>query len=279
MAHFCFIDESGDASLCDVSQPDSPPVFVLAALIVPSSRLKNLTWDYLQLKKQFEPRLLQGQLSDVVRHEIKGATLRKDLRRTGRRNTRRALGIIDKTLKLLEDHSCRIAGKVVVKKQGETLADTTVYAKAVQELAATFESSLVSASASGVMVLDSRTKTKNEGNVHSITTRRFRQGGDPYPHLLEAPLFGHSDTHVPLQIADLLASALIFPLACQVYASEHTWCTHLRNAENFAVLRTMFGARMQALEARYDSPDGRRVGGFHVEDRAGQRPTHLLFRP
>lgn len=172
MAHFCFIDESGDASLCDVSQPDSPPVFVLAALIVPSSRLKSLTWDYLQLKKQFEPRLQQGQLSDVVRHEIKGATLRKDLRRTGRRNTRRALGIIDKTLTLLEGHGCRIAGKVVVKKQGEPLADTAVYAKAVQELASTFESTLASAGTNGVMVLDSAPRRR----TRAMSTRSRRAG-------------------------------------------------------------------------------------------------------
>lgn len=275
----CFIDESGDAAVCSPEHPDAPPVFVLAGVTVPADKAKSLTWGFLQLKKAFEPSLARVQFSDLVRHEIKGATLRKDLRASGRKRRRRAVGILDKTLSLLEANDCLLAGKVIVKETGRPVNDTSVYAKAVQHLATTLEASLAASGTEGILVLDSRTKVKNEGNVHSITTQRFRTGGDAFPHLLEAPVFGHSDTHVPLQIADLVASALIFPLACHVYCAEHTWCRHVDGAEHFGALRERFGSRLQNLEYRYIDRTGRRVGGFHVEDHHDHQPTHLLFRP
>lgn len=279
MVHMCFIDESGDAAACSPEHPDAPPVFILVGITVPAERAKSLTWDFLQMKKTFEPRLEDVRFSELVRHEIKGSTLRRDLRASGRKRRRRALGILDKTLTILEDHDCLLAGEVVVKEPGQQIFDTPMYGKAVQYLATTLESALAAADTTGLLILDSRTKVKNEGNVHGITTRRFRKGGDLFPHLLEAPVFGHSDTHVPLQIADLIASALVFPIACNVYCADHTWCRHVEGSEHFEVLRERFGARLQSLEYRYLDHDGRRAGGFQVEDHHGRHPTHLLFRP
>lgn len=280
VSHFCYVDESGDAGACDREHPDASPVFVVVGLTVSTQRLKSLTWEFLQLKKTFEPRLAAGQFSDVVRHEIKGSGLRRDLRATNRNTRRRAIGFLDKTLRLVEAHEAVLAGKVVVKPEGEALEDSTVYPRAVSHLATTLEAGLAAANTDGLLILDSRTKVKNEGNVHSITTRRFRSGGDPFPHLVEAPVFGHSDTHVVLQVADVIASAMIFPIACHAYCSERsTWNAHVRDSERFAELRERFGARLQDLEYRYIDADGVRRGGFQVDDYLGRQPTHLLFRP
>jgi hypothetical protein len=69
----------------------------------------------------------------------------------------------------------------------------------------------------GLVVLDSRTKVKNTGNADVITTQIFRQGGDPFQQFVEVPVFGHSDSHVVLQIADIIASTVVFPAACSAF--------------------------------------------------------------
>ena len=45
--------------------------------------------------------------------------------------------------------------------------------------------------------------------------------GNLYPRILELPLFGHSDNHAALQIADLVCPALLFPMAAQTYCTGH----------------------------------------------------------
>jgi len=277
---FCYVDESGT---CDPYVPadlGSSPVFVLAGISVPAAQQKSLTMAYVRLKKEFEPQLQRDDrtLSDLIRFEVKGSKLRRDIRsdRAGRNVRRRALGYLDKTVRLLEDHGCRIMGKVVVKTELRVLDDKREYPKAIQEMAVCFDSQAAASRTQGIMILDSRTKVKNEGNVHSITTRRFRQGGDFYPNLIEAPVFGHSDTHVPLQIADILASGIIFPIACLEYtaASDDNFHRH----ENFSQIKDLLGSRLAHLEHRYVNLDGINRGGFQVIDPVERRGTHLLFR-
>lgn len=112
--------------------------------------------------------------------------------------------------------------------------------------------------------------------MHAITTRRFRAGGDYYPNLREAPLFGHSDTHVPLQIVDILASGIIFPIACLQYTDDVPSNYHRHS--NYRFIRDQLGARLSHLEHRYVNDGGSTRGGFQVVDPVQRRATHLLFR-
>lgn len=234
--------------------------------------------DYIRLKKEFVPHLATRKLTEVIAHEYKGDALRRAIRSTrASRNTgRRALLFIDHTLRLLEEHGCRVMGKVVVKPAGHDFDDRRVYGQALRELATTFDSQCAGSRTAGLMILDSRTKVKNEGNVHTITTGRFRAGGDEFPRLLEAPVSGHSDTHVPLQRADVVASAVVFPTACLVYSEANAASPHM--SPKYEQLKRHFGSRLQALEHRYVGSDGVNRGGFQVIDPIHQRPTHLLFR-
>lgn len=276
----CYVDESGTCEPYVASDPGSTPVFVIVGMTIASSQLKSLTMAYLHLKKEFEPTLAAADktLSDLIRFEVKGSKIRKDIRadRGGRNNRRRALGFLDKTIRILEDHNARIIGKVIVKAEGHTLEDKHEYPRAVQELAVSLNSQAASSRSESIMILDSRTKVKNEGNVHHITTRKFRRGGDMYPYLHEAPVFGHSDTHVPLQIADLLASAIIFPVACLQYTADDK--TNVHNSRHYQDIHDKFGARLAKLEHRYINSDGVKRGGFQVVDPVQRRATHLLFR-
>ena len=276
----CYVDESGDAETLNRARPDGPPVFVLVGMTVPASRQRNLIMDFLRLKKEFEPRLAVSavRLSEIVNVEIKGSKLRKDLRndRASRNTRRRAVGFIDKSIRVLEDHGCQVFGKVIVKSEGRAGNDTPTYAQAIAEMATTFDAQLAASGSDGIMILDARTKVKNESNVHGITTRRFRANGGSLHHLLEAPVFGHSNTHVPLQLVDIIASAVIFPMACLSYCSDLAWNAHPH--DRYSEVKERFGARMQHLEYRYVDDAGVRRGGFQVIDQVQQRPTHLLFR-
>lgn len=126
------------------------------------------------------------------------------------------------------------------------------------------------------MILDARTKHKNVPNVHTITTRKFKRGGDELSHLVESPVFGHSDAHVVLQLADIVASALLFPLACTAYCGDLDDNLHLRSG--YEQLRDRYGGPLRGLEHRYVDADGRKRGGVKVTDGRNRRPSLDLFQ-
>jgi hypothetical protein len=278
--HTCYVDESGDAESLRSDRPDSTPVFVLVGMTVPKVHAKNLAWDYLQLKKEYNPTLATGKLSDLVAAEVKGSKLRKDLRKDrGSRNIRRrAVRYIDGVFDLIERHNCQLVGKIVVKEADaeNPPSERATYSLAIAEMAHTFEAQLASASTPGLMILDARTKVKNTPSAHGITTRRFKTGGDPFPNFVDSPVFGHSDTHVHLQIVDIIASAVVFPIACVTYCSDLGWNAHPH--PRYSEVRDQFGERLQRLEYRYTDADGNRRGGFQVIDPVEHRPTHRMFR-
>lgn len=280
--HLCYVDESGDAEPLRTDLSDSPPVFVLVGMTVPQPALTDVTWDFIQLKKEFMPSLQAKavRFSDLIEAELKGSKLRKDMRKDrGSRNVRRrALGILDKTLTILETHNCQLVGKIVVKEVDpvDPVPERTVYSRAIAEMATSFEAQLAAARTDGIMILDARTKVKNTPSVMGITTRRYKSGGNLLPHLVESPVFGHSDTHVPLQIVDIVASAILFPLACLQYCSDLDWNVHPH--PRYREVKEKFGERVSRLEYRYNDAEGVRRGGFQAIDPLEQRPTHLMFR-
>jgi hypothetical protein len=271
----CYIDESGDEQ--PLRTPTDPPVLVIAGLVVNHTRAKTLIMDFLQIKKEFNPVVGSPDvmLSELIRFEVKGSEIRKDIKSGKRRAVRRAIGFLDKVVSLLEDHGVSIVGEIFIK--GESPLRRWVYSDAVVSIAEQFEAQLRAAQVEGTMILDARTKNKNVPSVHNVTTQRFRRGGDPYPHLIEAPVFGHSDAHVVLQIADILASALLFPMACASYCNSLLANVHIDPA--YDTIRERYGARLRLLENRYLNADGRKVGGVRVTDHMNRQPSLALYRP
>ncbi|MCX2748380.1 DUF3800 domain-containing protein [Arthrobacter sp. MI7-26] len=270
----CYIDESGDEQ--PLRTPTDPPVLVIAGLVVNHTRAKTLIMDFLQIKKEFNPVIGSDSvmLSELIRFEVKGSELRKDIRSGKRRAVRRAIGFLDKVMNLLEEHGVSIVGEIFIK--GQAPLKRWVYSDAVVSIAEQFEAQLRTAQVEGTMILDARTKSKNVPSVHTVTTQRFRRGGDPYPHLIEAPVFGHSDAHVVLQIADILASAFLFPMACASYCNSLLDNVHIDSA--YDIIRDRYGARLRLLESRYLNADGRKVGGIRVCDHMNRQPSLALYQ-
>ncbi len=125
------------------------------------------------------------------------------------------------------------------------------------------------------MILDNRRRHQNMSVSHSIFTRKFKTGGDEYERIVEAPTFGHSDNHAGIQLADILCSALLFPMASAAYCDGQIQNVHV--SPRYHQLVEHFGQRIRELQHRYQRPDGKWVGGITVSDRLTKRPGALLF--
>ncbi len=274
---FCYVDEAGSAELLTSNRPDSTPIFVLGGLIVPDHNQMELVWEFLQLKKRFRPRLATQALSEVIRQEIKGSDLRADMRSDKRNRRRSAQMITGAVLNLVVKYDCQIVARVVVKEVNTPLNDTPLYSSALGWIATTFHARLDEADSTGLLILDSRTKVKNTPNVARITTQKYRTGGDPLRRLAEVPVFGHSDTHVGLQIADIVTSAILFPAACSAFCSGLTWNTHAH--VRYESAREWFGATVKARQYRYQDGAGLWKGGIYVTGRPKLRAVDMFTSP
>lgn len=276
---FCFVDESGSAETLDPAQPSSTPVFVLVGLLVPGEKLRNLNWEFLNLKHEFNPSLANVQLSELIKTEVKGADLRADLRSGKRDRERRTIGFLDKTMSLLRKQNCSVVGRIVVKDPEIPMKDTSLYSSTSSWVCRTFHEYLKHRSQDGLVILDSRTKVKNTPNAIGIATQMYRSGGDPLPRLAEVPVFGHSDSHVALQIADLIASAVVFPASCAAYAMQHNWNIHA-NPTYLNVL-SRYGPQLKDLQYRYfDHNLGHKKGGLYATGATSSlNASHLFVGP
>ncbi|MFI0814390.1 DUF3800 domain-containing protein [Streptomyces sp. NPDC021098] len=276
--HLCYIDEAGNGQTLDPERPDAPPVLVVGGFTVPRTQVRSLTWAFLDVKKHYRPQLRNAeQLSEVIQHEIKGSDVRKNLR-AGNHNWRRAaMELAASLLDILEAHGTRVLARIWIKEEGLAFDESGVYPASVAALNETFQAQLAHEHSRGMMVLDSRTKVKNAPNVHCVTTRKYRTGGDSLRGIIESPVFGHSDTHTLLQLADLLVSSLLFPIACHAYLNDVRWNVHCDDA--YEPLREEFGARLRKLQFRYQDPVGKWRGGIVVSDRRTQQSSSLMFGP
>ena len=209
--------------------------------------------------------------------EIKGSELRKHIRQGPRDPRRHALGFMDKFLALLEHHDARLLGRVYVKPVSPVFNGRSVYTSAVQALAVDFQRYLEATHRQGLMVLDSRNKSKNTNVSHSVFTQKFQAAGDAYDRLMEMPMFGHSDNHAGIQAADMICSAFLFPMAAFVYCQGHVTNVHVHL--QYYRIRDLFGGRLKRLQFRYQDANQWWRGGITVSDGIGHQRGAVLFGP
>jgi hypothetical protein len=107
------------------------------------------------------------------------------------RNTRRhAIGFLDKVVELMGSHGARIVGRIWVKDAA--MNPRSSYTFAIQDIASHFEHLLTSSNAAGLMICDGRLHHQDAEVSHSIFTQKHKLGGDSFPHLVEATVFGRS---------------------------------------------------------------------------------------
>ena len=272
--YFCYVDESGGFEAPD-SSPQATPLMVVAGLVVSAEAVSVMTQDFINLKRRFFPRVDERRL-DYQLVEVKGSSLRAQVRSASRREVRHAIGMLDGVVKLLEEHDARLVGRVWIKEQSERLHSRSTYTFAIQDIARHFDHFLRLHGAQGLVVCDGRRHYQDVQVSHSIFTQKYKASGDSLPQLAESVVFGRSDNHTGLQVADIVASALIFPMAARTYCSD-VGGVHVD--EGYDRLRSRYATRVGSLQHRYQDAEGRGRGGVVVSDKRSRRPSSLLFRP
>lgn len=272
----CYLDESGGCEAPD-SSTSATPVMVLLGLITDAASIPALTRDFLNLKRrQFPGRFSTGRALDHILIEVKGSEILQMTRSDSRNKRRQADKFRQELLDLLESHDCRLVGRVWVKRPNVGLEPDSSYCYAVQDIGRHFSEYMQMYGDVGVLIADGRSHSTNLRVAHSIFTQKWRTGGDPYTPLREVPLFAASDNHAGLQIADLVASTLVFPMAAAAYCPRHLGYVH--SSGRYDAVRTLFGERVSKLQYRYRDETGRWRGGLVVSDPIGQQPGSRLFR-
>ncbi|HEX4188965.1 MAG TPA: DUF3800 domain-containing protein [Solirubrobacteraceae bacterium] len=278
----CYVDESGDTRDLPTTPPHGgiTPVLVVAGVVIDQRLLESVTREFIKLKTGFYPGLVRHSSHRLGRilPEIKGADLRRSLRQGARRKHRRqTMFFLDAFMDMLEHHDAKLFGRVWVKVIGGDCDDRSIYTFSVQAVCGDFQNLLESAGDDGLVIADSRSPTPNAAVAHSIFTQKFKTAGDRYPRILEMPTFGHSQNHAGLQVADLVCSAMLFPMATHAYCTGHVKNVHVD--PGFGVLAERLGPRLYAMQHRYEDDHGRRRGGITVSDPVGRRGGKALFGP
>jgi hypothetical protein len=274
----CYIDEAGGFE-AEGSHLAATPLMVIAGLVLDHRYLRALTTEHLRLKQLYFPGSLakRGHLLDYILTEIKSTHLRQYVRSPKRDLRRLVTGYLDRIVELLERSNARIIGRVWVKEPGLGLDPASSYNYAIQDVARHFAHLLRIQHDVGMVICDSRMHGQNRQVSHSVFTLKHRLIGDALPELAESPVFGVSDNHAGLQIADIVAGALLLPMACRTYCQGSTAPTHMD--PRYDSLRLRYGRRLRALQYLYHDAAGRTRGGIVVSDRRRSRPSRELFAP
>jgi len=274
----CYVDEAGCPGALPSADSSVQPVLVVAGLILPQEKLRTVTTELLALKSTFNPNMVKQSAEHLskILIEVKGADLRRDIREGNRDQRRYAMRFMAKALDILERAQARIVVRLWIKKPAADFNGTAVYTSSIQWICQCFQNYLLENDGTGLVIADSRRPAQNVNVSHSIFTQKFRATGDPFERILETPTFGHSDNHACIQIADLLCSAFLFPIATHVYCLGHVQSMHV--SDEYAQIVSAFSDRLKNIQYRYLDKDQRWRGGITVSDSIAQRSASEIFR-
>ncbi|MBO9577369.1 MAG: DUF3800 domain-containing protein [Microbacteriaceae bacterium] len=260
----CYIDESGGGEPPDQS-PSATPVMVIAGVIVDADVIPALTRAFVGLKvRHFGTRMANARSLDQMLIEVKGTQLLGLLRSPSRNLRRQAIRFLREVVHLLEEFDVHLLARIWVKAVGRSLDVRKRYGYTLQDFAAAFERHLAIRGESGILIADSRESRLNTQVAHSVFTQKWKAAGDPYPHIREVPLFASSDNHAGLQLADHVATGLLFAMSTARYADERSGNPH----------------RPSAYQSVHDELAVRvrdRIIKIQVTDQIGQRRSDHLF--
>lgn len=274
----CYVDEAGCTGSLPSATSNVQPTLVIGAVIIDYGRLHYMTERLLNLKQRFFPGLMPLGTPHMgwMQGEIKGSEIRKDICEGNRNVRRQRTGFLTEIVTLLEACDAKLSGRVWVKGIGAPLNGTPVYTFSLQSIYTDFQNYLTQTDDVGFVIADSRLKHLNTPVAHSIFTQKFKGTGDSYDRIIELPAFSHSDNHAGLQMADIVCSALMTPLAVHTYCAGHVNSVHVR--PGYVDIKSAFASRVRTMQHRYSEASGRSRGGFIVSDGIAGRVGGLMFR-
>ena len=279
----CYLDESGDTGTLPSSTSPVQPVLCILALSLDLDRLRDFTFDFINLKTKFFPGRFPVHSNWLRRIlvEIKGSEIRSSFQRRKRRfkQVHHHIGFFNDLLDLVERYDCKIFGRVWIKGIASPLDSWSPYTSSIQAICSTFQNLLEAKDQQGCVILDPRTKTQDQRVSFSIFTQKFKASGDEYPRIVEMSTFGQGENHAGIQVADLLCSGLLSPIAAYSYCSGYINNIHVD--PGYGRLKTRYGIRLQHLQHRYSRLKSGRLewlGGIVTSDPLGYRDGRRLFK-
>ena len=275
--YICYIDEAGCPGRLPSAISNIQPLLVIGGLFIEQSMLSYVTKEFIAIKTKFFPKSLSSARHYLERNaiEIKGSELRKAIRVGNRRQRRHAIGFLNSLISLIERCQIKICYRVWIKPIGGYFNGQSVYTSSIQAISGYFNHFLSDKSSKGLVVLDSRLTSQNYLVSISVFTQKHQTAGDLYPHLVEMPVFGNSKNHTCIQISDIIASALLFPIAA------HTYClgkmNNIHADPTYKIIKDQYIHRLQNLQYRYQDDSGKWQGGIVVSDGIEGRSGKLLF--
>ena len=279
--YICYVDESGDSGTLQISDTNSNPFFIITGLIIEHTRLTSITHDFLKIKTRFFPKhFTSAALAlDRIQIEIKGNELRKALRGENKRRFKQAIGYIDACVNLLQANDVKLLGKILIKASGLANDDAAFYGGSIMHICQHFNAFLDLTDELGFIVADSRKASQNRRTTHTIFTQRHQTRGNSYPRIVEMPVYGHSNNFAMLQLADIVCSAVIFPMLIDAFAGHLEKSDNVHLSEQYAFVRNRYKAIIKEMQFMYPDSQGFMRGGLLVSDKTIlQRKTGLLFR-
>lgn len=280
--HICYIDESGDSQQIRSNVDDKQPMLIVAGLFVDAQRISSITDEFTHLKRQFYPNLFKNERHalNVLLEEIKGSDLRSDVRRhpANHRLVEHHFKFIDGVLSICKTHNIKLVARVWVKRYGQALEDRSVYTVTAQHIAKRFQHFLIDQESRGMIIADFRDPARNRYVAHSIFTQKHKlgSGGDAYPSIEEAAVFGISNNHACLQIADLICSTILYPMAGRTVCNEAFNNAHTH--ANYDAIVRRYSRRINAMQY-HCSENGHRRWGITVSDPHSHRTSILPPKP
>lgn len=154
-------------------------------------------------------------------------------------------------LALLRAHEARLFGTVIVKREGQAFHGQAVYGRALHEVVRSFHAQLM-ASDSFVTAIANFREAQLNGRVSAeLMVAKLGPAGDQLPKLLHLPTFANSEVHAPLQIADLICSAVAWPIAAHRFREDLAGSPLLNTAADEATWRR-FRQRLQEMIPAHD---------------------------
>jgi hypothetical protein len=273
----CYVDEAGCTGFLPAANSNIQPAIVFVAIAFDYSRLHRLTESFLTLKQKFYPGLFPNRkrfLSGIL-GEVKGADVRKQIVVGNRNQRRHSLGFLDGMLKILIENEVSIFGRIWIKAVATPIDGRALYTSSIQSICAIFQHYLTATNDLGMVLLDSRWQTVNVQVAHSIFTQKFRFSGDAFDRIVDLPGFAHSDNHAALQICDLVASALVFPISTFTYCTGQVTGLHVQPKYEF--IKNRYKGQLYERQYRYKEASGRWRGGLVVSDGIAKRHGGFLF--
>ena len=248
--HICYIDESGDSQAINSASASVQPCLVIAGLFVDAASIRSLTNEFIQLKIRFYPGKFKhiNHDLDILLTEIKGSDIRTDIRSNALTSPKiqHHMKFMDEIFRICKKYNVKIVSRVWVKAFGKPIVDKSVYTITTQNIAQRFDIFLTQNQSHGMIVADFRDPNRNSYVAHSIFTQKHKANFDQFPSIYEVPTFGVSNNHACLQIADLLCSAVISPIACLTLCTPQVSNVHTH--PNYQWIKERFKKRLRNLQ-------------------------------